>query len=394
MNNPSQKITGPLYVQKFLCSAGECEDTCCAGWNIFIDEETCKKYKKVKHQALKVRFDKELVMKRTGTEEAAKIKLKNGRCAFLSEKNLCDIYSTLGEPYLSCSCKLYPRTFNRISGAIECSLVCSCPEAAKVILLNEEKLGFGSLSMPNISPKISAEFTAYAATPQKWQDYFFELRRLMISVMQNRKYHLEERLAVLEVFVKGLEQYVTLQKMKKIPAFIQTFSKDMEAGQIKMQAVNKQSERKEFSALAKALLELLAKKRIKSRRYEACLGRALEGLKLKGDSNLEQAEEAYRLGAEKYQKQFLEKYSYTLENYFVNYMFERCVPVDYENPLQSFWRMRCYYMLLKFHLIGIANCGSEIDLEEVVTLVQSFSKTFDHSEEHLAQLMKVMQAHG
>ena len=32
--------TIPDYYHEFSCIAGECEDTCCAGWQIVIDEKT------------------------------------------------------------------------------------------------------------------------------------------------------------------------------------------------------------------------------------------------------------------------------------------------------------------------------------------------------------------
>ena len=39
--------TIPDYYHEFSCIAGECEDTCCAGWQIVPDEAALKKYKKV-----------------------------------------------------------------------------------------------------------------------------------------------------------------------------------------------------------------------------------------------------------------------------------------------------------------------------------------------------------
>ena len=34
----------PHYFDRFRCVAAECEDTCCAGWAIMIDEDTLEKY--------------------------------------------------------------------------------------------------------------------------------------------------------------------------------------------------------------------------------------------------------------------------------------------------------------------------------------------------------------
>ena len=39
--------TIPDYYKEFKCTADKCEDTCCAGWQIVIDDKALNKYKKV-----------------------------------------------------------------------------------------------------------------------------------------------------------------------------------------------------------------------------------------------------------------------------------------------------------------------------------------------------------
>ena len=41
------KVRVPNYFNEFKCIASECEDTCCAGWEIVIDDETHKRYENV-----------------------------------------------------------------------------------------------------------------------------------------------------------------------------------------------------------------------------------------------------------------------------------------------------------------------------------------------------------
>lgn len=36
----------PHFYDKFVCTAGACPDTCCAGWQIMIDEESLDRYGK------------------------------------------------------------------------------------------------------------------------------------------------------------------------------------------------------------------------------------------------------------------------------------------------------------------------------------------------------------
>lgn len=42
------KIVTPAYYKDFKCIAGACTDTCCAGWDVDVDEASYKHYKKVK----------------------------------------------------------------------------------------------------------------------------------------------------------------------------------------------------------------------------------------------------------------------------------------------------------------------------------------------------------
>ena len=40
------KIVTPAYYKDFKCIAGACTDTCCAGWDVDVDEASYKHYKK------------------------------------------------------------------------------------------------------------------------------------------------------------------------------------------------------------------------------------------------------------------------------------------------------------------------------------------------------------
>lgn len=42
------QITKPTFYKEFSCIAGACPDTCCAGWQIMIDEKSLQKYRRFK----------------------------------------------------------------------------------------------------------------------------------------------------------------------------------------------------------------------------------------------------------------------------------------------------------------------------------------------------------
>ena len=125
----------PHYFEKFRCVAAECEDTCCAGWAIMIDEESLEKYKKMDGAF--------------GNRLRNSIDWENGsfcqyekRCAFLNEDNLCDLHMEAGEHMLCKTCRDYPRHMEEYEGLREGSLSLSCIEAAKIILGCKESVQF------------------------------------------------------------------------------------------------------------------------------------------------------------------------------------------------------------------------------------------------------------
>ena len=127
----------PDFFDTFSCTADKCPDTCCAGWQIMIDEESLDRYAEVKGA-----FGKRL--KNSIDWEEGAFYQNNRRCAFLNDQNLCDLYIALGGESLCDTCRKYPRHVEEYEGLREWSLSLSCPVAARMIL---EQKGFWSFSV-------------------------------------------------------------------------------------------------------------------------------------------------------------------------------------------------------------------------------------------------------
>ena len=125
----------PHFYDQFTCTAGDCPDTCCAGWQIVIDEDSLERYGKEQGE-----FGKRLRNSIDWEEEC--FYQKNRRCAFLNDENLCDLYKALGPDALCDTCRLYPRHTEEYEGLRELSLSLSCPEAARIILSCQEPVRF------------------------------------------------------------------------------------------------------------------------------------------------------------------------------------------------------------------------------------------------------------
>lgn len=129
------RYSKPYYYDKFRCLAGECPDTCCAGWQICIDDVSLEKYENVEGP-----FGNRLANS-IDWEEGAFYQYER-RCAFLNEDNLCDLQAELGETALCDTCRMYPRHVEEFDGLRELSLSLSCPEAARMILTCQEAVRF------------------------------------------------------------------------------------------------------------------------------------------------------------------------------------------------------------------------------------------------------------
>ncbi|MBE5872900.1 MAG: hypothetical protein E7287_00680 [Lachnospiraceae bacterium] len=123
----------PQYYDTFKCTADKCPDTCCAGWQIMIDEDSLERYESVEGE-----FGKRIKCSIDWSEGS--FLQKCGRCAMLNEKNLCDLVIACGEDSLCETCGRYPRHIEEFEGLREYSLSISCPVAAEIVLGCEEPL--------------------------------------------------------------------------------------------------------------------------------------------------------------------------------------------------------------------------------------------------------------
>ncbi|MBO4981500.1 MAG: flagellin lysine-N-methylase [Lachnospiraceae bacterium] len=125
----------PHYFDEFCCMADRCPDTCCAGWQIVIDEEALERYSREQGDW------GQWIAGAIDWQEGC-FKQYAGRCAFLDEKNLCELVRRKGETYLCETCRRYPRHVEEFEDLREWSLSLSCPVAAGLILTREEPVRF------------------------------------------------------------------------------------------------------------------------------------------------------------------------------------------------------------------------------------------------------------
>lgn len=119
----------PWY-HAFSCTASACSDSCCIGWEIDIDEKSLEKYRKLDSESplnLLTHIDET-------SEIPHFILAEEGRCPFLNEENLCNLYIQHGENSLCEICTMHPRYINDYGYQREIGLDLCCEEATRLIL--------------------------------------------------------------------------------------------------------------------------------------------------------------------------------------------------------------------------------------------------------------------
>ena len=199
------KTRVPDYFKKFKCIASECEDTCCAGWEIVIDEDTYDIYKSVDGEFGK-RLKEEIYL---DEENDPIFRLKGNNCAFLNDNKMCDIYSELGENALCYTCQQYPRYTEEFGSIREVGLSLSCPEACRIILGTSKITEFETSEDDGMVP-------AYNDISF---DIFMQLtkaRKVIIKIIQNRSIELKYRIAIILSLSQEIQKKIDEDKIDEI----------------------------------------------------------------------------------------------------------------------------------------------------------------------------------
>ena len=175
------KYHKPSFFDQFKCIGSACTDTCCAGWEIEVDETTAQGYLAEKG-AFGDRLRREI-----GSEPGEYFfKLKNNRCPFLNKENLCDIFINLGEDRLCDICREHPRFYNWFGDYTEVGLGLCCEEAERLLFCDSKPLTFVEEVHTDASDLLDDE--------SEECEQMLEERKAIFSILQNRKKNIGARL--------------------------------------------------------------------------------------------------------------------------------------------------------------------------------------------------------
>lgn len=357
----------PTYLKKFACIADKCEDTCCSGFTVPIDKYTFTKYEELTDPA----FQQELMQKvKKNTKSTSDLDYgyinATCDCPFLTENGMCGVQKLLGEQALSSTCSKYPKHISVIDKKAEKWATLSCPEIARLALLDKDGMTFEENEEPVDAQRDMANFQLQTNT-LPMTEYFYELRDFTIDILQNRTFPLDIRMSILEAFYKEMNELVQSKQEDKIGDLIASFRQN--------KAFTLKEDEFDLDGFAKTLLDLRDKNDFVSR-YEQTVVEMLQGFE----------KEVNPIGLT-----FLDEHSYILENYLVHYVFQKLFPFSFgENVYESFQMLELHYDLLRIHVIGVGSHLEQMDESIVIRVIQSFVKEADHNSAYFPTLFQVL----
>ncbi|MGU8996785.1 flagellin lysine-N-methylase [Clostridium perfringens] len=397
------KMRYPIYLKEFKCIGGECEDSCCIGWDVDIDKFTFQQYESVSDSDMKNILKSNLIKnKRCQCDEIdfAKVKLgENKRCPFLKCDNYCVIHSNLGEEYLSNVCTSFPRVTNKIDGIYEMSLAVACPEAARILLLKKEGIEFSesdeNLGKHIISSEVNTKVIEESYLPV---EFLKEIRETSIKIMKNRKFSLDKRLYILGEFINALEDEYEYNYHNTL-----SFIREYDIGTVKdLYEENSMNYIIQVDFFKKLLTMLRVEKDIDSDRFKEYSNEVKIGLNLDEENYLAKNAQMYIKAFEEYEKEFIEENTYIFENYIVNFIYSNLFPFcERESIFDSYIMLLIRYTFIRFYLVGIyiyhkknkEVLNKALSKEEVVRFIQCFSKVVEHHKTYLIDLLNYIKEH-
>ncbi len=371
--------TVPDYYKKFTCTADKCEDTCCAGWQIVVDKNSLKKYRREKSAYLKTLIKNVNWLKGTFRQD------KEKRCAFLNEDNLCDMYIHLGSSSLCRTCRLYPRHIEEFEGVREITLSVSCPEVARLLMNRTTPVTFQSVE--NDKEEEYEEFDPFLYS------VLLDARDAMIEILQDRTMPVEVRAGLIYGMGRDIQRRVENQEIFACQEVIGKYKKNSAKQFVKKQIEKNRRDREKVFDFYQDQFKKLHKLELLKEDWYVQLVETQHRL-------YESGVEEYALITKEFHKWVEEQkapWEIQKEQLLVYFIFTYLCGAVYDGEVLDKVQMAIISVNLLEELMKTRWLRNEkfFDTEDVVELVYRYSREVEHSDENLKRMETMMPiGHG
>jgi lysine-N-methylase len=403
-------LNRPDYAESFRCIGSACEDTCCRGWGIPVDQVAYEKYRNLPASPLRTLIQISCVIAPVGESDTdgprqanslgpifARMRMTSAnQCPLFSEDGLCSIQKEYGETLLPATCAIYPRIVHWNDGIEEKALALSCPEAARLVLLNPNLLS-AVQPVPRNPPGMDA-----VSDPVQGEDHagslrcwFWPIRESVLALVRNRSYPLWQRLLLMGVFCRRLDSIDNGEPRVSVPVFLRDFEGSIASGSLLAEMEATETFPVDLTLQLDVVLQLAGMMLHQSNvlpRFVECIHAFTTGIGNGPGATLASLTAHYARAHDRFFAPFFDRHPYILENYLINAILRYQFPLREEpaGTLTSIARqhaqLSAQFALMKGLLIGVAGFhGEAFSTDHVVHTVQAASKHFEHHPEFLNQ---------
>jgi lysine-N-methylase len=303
-------------------------------------------------------------------------------------------------------CSAYPRVMNVVDDVLQRSLDLSCPEAARIVLLDPEPMQFDEEEGPPRDPRmahLSILRTSHDNSDKPYR-HFREIRGFVIWLLQYRAFPVWKRLMVLGSLCDQLQAAVAAGHNSRTPELLGAYREGMERDLLG-RALNAYAPRP--AAQLELVLELIVG-RISSDFTAppllACYQKFMQAMEWTVQSSMDDIGRRYAAAHAQYYAPFLSRHEYILEHYLVSYVHRTLFPIGPQESTRGLsiphiarsmtdqcLVLMAHYAIIQTLLIGLAAFyKEEFGAGHAVHVIQSFSKAFEHSPSFPERALKVL----
>jgi lysine-N-methylase len=410
----------PEYAARFKCIGSACEDTCCKGWSVPIDQGTYEKYRS--HEILKPFVGSLIVLntERSSRSDYARMPLAtDGRCGFLDENRLCGIQKHFGPEMLSVTCSTYPRAVTATAGRQEEALNLSCPEAARLVLLEPELVQGEHFQAPG-GLRYEGAWRDGDRTLHR-DDVRLAVREFALLLVSDRSYLLWQRLYLLGTVVRRIETMSGAVPVgewcdanpRAVANVLADGARIVAGGRLRSLMDEIETGAEEQLQLTADLIRMRIASPPVNDRFIACIQDFEAGLGISVGKSEPEIVQAYRTAYREFYRPLMERMPHLMENYLTNHLFKNCYPFGRASgrpgagglpatPEGAMGDAESEHMALCVHaavaqtlLIGMAaRYREEFDEGHVVKLVESMARTMEHNTKGHEQIAAFVTDRG
>ena len=322
--------------------------------------------------------------------------LPSRACPLLSSEGLCRIQLEHSAELMPKTCVEYPRVHTRIGGVAETSLSLSCPEAARLVLLNQGPL---TTTQRLDSPEFGI---SEKQTRDPFEPLFHPVRSFALRLISNRAYPLWQRLFLLDLFARRFDSLPPEERTQRVPQQIAEFEAALASGSLSPAMERLPVDPVRHMEMVLLLAGMLLHESYLRPRFVECVDHFTRGIGNGPGATLGSLAAHYARAHDRFLAPFVTRQPSLLEHYLINTIFRTRFPFGrawaLSGAVPSMAResvcLVAQFALMRGLLVGVAGFhGESFSISHVVHTVQSASRHFDHHANFLTKAHALLVEH-